>query len=89
MKMKLPRLLAGCDSCWTGAPEVTCHPTESVAWAPKSGMWLCDECWAEMENVGEEQDVTPFVLAKDALPTGEEQMQRLIAAATKRRLGVK
>jgi len=89
MKMKLPRLLAACDSCWTGAPEVACHPTESVAWAPKSGMWLCDECWAEMENVGEEQDVIPLAFAKDALPTGEEQMQRLIAASAKRRLGVK
>jgi len=52
-------------------------------------MWLCDECWAELENVGEEQDVTPLVFAKDALPTGEEQMQRLIAASAKRRLGVK
>jgi hypothetical protein len=52
-------------------------------------MWLCDECWAEMENVGEEQDVTPLVFAKDALPSREEQRERLLAAATRRRLGVK
>jgi hypothetical protein len=52
-------------------------------------MWLCSDCWAEMENVGEEQDGTPLVFAKDALLTGEEQRERLVAAATKKRLGVK
>ena len=89
MKMKLPRLLAVCESCHENAPEMSCYYPEEVAWAPKSGMWLCHECWAELENVGEEQDVIPLAFAKDALPTGEEQMQRLIAASAKRRLGVK
>lgn len=92
MKMKLPRLLAACDSCWDSAPEVACHPTESVAWAPKSGMWLCDECWAEMEeqvDIGDEPSRNPLVFAKDALPSREEQRERLLAAATRRRLGVK
>jgi hypothetical protein len=87
--MRLPKLLAVCESCHEGAPEMSCYHPEEVAWAPLCRMWLCSDCWAEMENVGEEQDVTPLVFAKDALPTGEEQRERLVAAATKKRLGVK
>jgi len=78
-----------CEWCFDNAPEASGHAPDDVAWGPRSGKWLCLDCWAEMENVGEEQDVTPLVSAKDALPTGEEQMQRLIAASAKRRLGVK
>jgi len=89
MKMKLPRLLAVCESCHENAPEMSCYYPEEVAWAPKSGMWLCHECWAELENVGEEQDVTPLVYADAVIVPIKEQMQRLIAASAKRRLGVK
>jgi hypothetical protein len=42
-----------------------------------------------MENIGEEQDLSPLVYAKDALPDSEEQMQRLIVVATRKRMGVK
>lgn len=87
--MRLPKLLAVCESCHEGAPESSCYHPEEVAWAPRCRMWLCSDCWAEMENVGEEQDVTPLVFAKDALLTGEEQRERLVAAATKKRLGAK
>ena len=89
MKMKLPDIWAVCEWCFDNDVEVSGYAPDDVAWGPRSGKWLCLECWAEMENVGEEQDVTPFVVSKDALPTGEEQMQRLIAASAKRRLGVK
>jgi hypothetical protein len=84
--MRLPKIWAKCELC---DPEYAGHPPEEVAWGPKRQQWLCYECWAEMENIGEEQDLSPLVYAKDALPDGEEQMQRLIVVATRKRMGVK
>ena len=90
--MRLPKLLAVCESCHEGAPEMSCYYPEEVAWAPRCRMWLCSDCWAEMEeqvDIGDEPSRNPLVFAKDALLTGEEQRERLVAAATKKRLGVK
>jgi hypothetical protein len=84
--MRLPEIWAKCEVC---DPECAGHPPEEVAWGPRSGQWLCYECWAELENIGEEQDISPLAFAKDALLSTEEQMERLIAAATRKRLGVK
>jgi hypothetical protein len=53
---------------------------------------LCDECWDQEQEYDDERDEymreTPMVYAKDALLDKEEQLRRLIAAATARRLGV-
>lgn len=87
--MRLPELLAVCDSCHENVPEMSCHYPGEVAWAPRCRKWLCIECWAEMENVGEEQDLSPLAFAKDAMLDTEDQLQRLIAAATRKRMGVK
>jgi len=56
--------------------------------------WLCDDCWGEVDQEYDEArdeyiDEVPLAFAKDAMLGTEEQMQRLIAAATKQRLGVK
>jgi len=42
-----------------------------------------------MEDVGEEQDEEPMVSAEDTLLPIKEQRERLIAAATRKRMGVK
>jgi hypothetical protein len=84
--MRLPEIWAKCEECES---ECAGHPPEGVAWGPKRQQWLCYECWAELENIGEEQDLCPLVYAKDAMLGTEEQMERLIAAATRKRMGVK
>jgi len=84
--MKLPRLFAACDDCWENAPEQGCHFTESVGWSFMHQKWLCVECWEELDA---DERTIPLVSAKDLLPTGEEQMQRMVAAAAKKRMGVK
>jgi hypothetical protein len=89
MKMKLPDIWAVCEWCFDNDVEVSGYAPDDVAWGPRSGKWLCLECWAEMENVGEDQDVTPLVYADAVIVPIKEQMQRLIAASAKRRLGVK
>jgi len=87
--MRLPDLLAKCDDCDC---ESNCHPPEMVAWSPNRGKWLCSECWGEDQEYDEVKDVyineVPMVYARDALDDGEEQMRRLIAATTAKRLGV-
>jgi len=91
--MRLPKLLAVCEYCHENAPEMSCYDPEEVAWSPERRQWLCNECFfddgkydpAKDEYVNE----VPLVFAKDALLTGEEQRERLLAAATRRRLGVK
>ena len=87
--MRLPKLLAVCEYCHENAPEMSCYPPEEVAWGPRCRKWLCYECWAEQENIGEEQDLSPLAFAKDAMLGTEDQLQRLIAAATRKRMGVK
>lgn len=88
--MKLPEILAKCEDChWEG----NCHPPEMVAWSHKREKWLCDECWGEDQEYDAVRDEyineVPFAFAKDAMPDQEEQMGRLVAAATKKRMGVK
>lgn len=82
--MRLPRFYAACDDCWEHNPEAGCHYPESIAWSPKAQKWLCDDCWDELDIDG-----VPISFAKDAMLGRDEQMQRLIAAATRRRMGVK
>lgn len=84
--MKLPRLFAACDDCWENAPVRGCHYPEAVGWSFMHQKWLCAECWEEFDTA---ERTVPLVFAKDLLPTGEEQMQRMIAAAAKQRMGVK
>lgn len=91
--MKLPKLFAACDDCWEHNPEAGCHYPEHIAWSHMAQKWLCDECWAEVDDYDAARDeyITeePVAYADDALPDQDEQMQRLVAAATKKRLGVK
>ena len=84
--MRPPRFFAACDDCWEHNPEAGCHYPESIAWSHMKQMWLCDECWEEYDT---EERTVPLVYAKDAMLDRDEQTQRLIAAATKQRLGVK
>jgi hypothetical protein len=84
--MKLPRLFAACDDCWENAPEQGCHYPGAIGWSHMHQKWLCAECWEEFDTA---ERTVPLVYAKDLLPTGEEQMQRLVAAAAKQRMGVK
>ena len=86
---RLPELLAKCEDCqWEG----NCHLPEQVAWSSNRGRWLCDECWDSEQEYDDKRDEymreTPMIYAKDALLDKEEQLRRLIAAATARRLGV-
>lgn len=87
--MRTPEILAKCEDChWEG----NCHPPENVAWSNKRQKWLCDECWGEDQEYDAVRDEyineVPFAFAKDAMPDQEEQMRRLVAAATKKRMGV-
>jgi len=88
--MRLPEIWAKCELC---EPEGAGHPPEEVAWSPKREQWLCSECFFDDGIYDSEKDEyvneEPMAFAKDAMLGTEEQMQRLIAAATKRRLGVK
>jgi hypothetical protein len=88
--MRLPEIWAKCEAC---DPECAGHPPEGVAWAPKREQWLCSECFFDDGIYDPEKDEyvneEPMVRAKDAMLDDEEQMERLIAAATKQRLGVK
>jgi hypothetical protein len=81
--MRLPEIWAKCESCDS---ECAGHPPENVAWSYQQERWLCSECWSEYDT---DERTIPLVYAKDALLGTEEQMQQLIAAATKQRLGVK
>lgn len=87
--LRLPDLLAKCEDChWEG----NCHPPENVAWSNKRQKWLCDECWSEHDTYDEESDrfipEHPLVYAKDAIVDTQEQMDRLVVAAAKKRMGV-
>lgn len=87
--MRTPDLLAKCEDChWEG----NCHPPEMVAWSNKQQKWLCDECWGEYDTYDEESDKytpeRPLAYAKDVMLDTQEQMERLIVAATKKRMGV-
>ena len=88
--MKLPEIWAKCELC---EPEAAGHPPEEVAWSPKREQWLCSECFYDDGIYDAEKDEyvneTPMAFAKDAMLDQDEQMQRLIAAATRKRLGVK
>ena len=91
--MRPPRFFAACDDCWEHNPEAGCHYPEAIAWSHKRQMWLCDECFGEDQEYDGERDEyineVPLAFAKDAMLDRDEQMQRLIAAATRRRMGVK
>jgi hypothetical protein len=82
--MKLPKLFAACDDCYHHDVEGMCWPTEQIAWSHSAGKWLCENCWGEYDQDPE----SPLVYAKDGLPDDDDQRGRLIAAATKKRLGV-
>ena len=88
--MRPPRLWAVCELC---EPECAGHRPEEVAWSPKRGQWLCSECFYDDGIYDKEKDEyvneSPMAFAKDAMLDQDEQMQRLIAAATKIRLGGK
>lgn len=81
--MKLPEIWAKCECCDL---EYAGHPPENVAWSYKREQWLCSECWEEYDT---DERTAPLVYAKDAMLGADEQMQRLIAAATRKRMGVK
>jgi hypothetical protein len=83
--MKLPEIWARCDWCYENAPEMAGHPTQDVAWGERTGYWLCEECWGEMEGV-DDGVKPPLVYADDLMLSTEDQLNRLIAAATRRRL---
>jgi hypothetical protein len=92
--MRLPKFFAACDDCWDNNPEAACRYPEAIAWSHKAQKWLCDDCWSEVDQEydearGEYIDDEPMAFAKDAMLGTEEQMQRLIAAATRKRMGVK
>jgi hypothetical protein len=83
--MTLPKILARCDWCQENAPEVAGHRPEEVAWGESSQQWLCNDCWAERENVHDE-DITPMVWASDVLLDDAAQADRLVVAAARRRI---
>lgn len=87
---KLPEILIKCEDCnW----ESNCHPPEMVAWSHRNQKWMCDECWSEHDTYDEATDryvnEVPTVYAKDALDDTEEMQRRMVAAATRKRLGAK
>jgi hypothetical protein len=88
--MKLPEIWAKCELC---DPECAGHPPGEVYWSPKREQWLCSECFFDDGLYDPEKDVyvneEPMACAEDAMLGTEEQMQRLIAAATRKRMGVK
>lgn len=84
--MKLPRLFAACEECWDNDCENPCHYPGGIAWSFMHQKWLCAECWEEHDTA---ERTVPLVYAKDVLPTGEEQMQRLVVAVAKAKIGVK
>jgi hypothetical protein len=86
--MRLPEMWARCDWCYENAPEVSGHPPEDVLWDERSQKWMCSDCWEEVESLYE-GDVPPLVWAGDVMLNKDEQADRLIAAAAKRRMGVK
>lgn len=90
--MRTPKFYVACDDCWEHNPEAGCHYPESIAWSNKRQKWLCDECWGEDQEYDAVRDEyineVPFAFAKDALLDQDEQMRRLVAAATKKRMGV-
>lgn len=88
--MKLPEIWAKCELC---EPEGAGHPPGEVAWSLKREQWLCSECFYDDGIYDAEKDEyvneRPMAFAKDAMLDQDEQMQRLIAAAAKQRMGVK
>lgn len=86
--MKLPEIWAKCEGC---PPEMSAHSSNEVAWYHDTEKWLCLKCAVDEEICAIEtgEFVGVFAYASDALPDQEEQMQRLVAAATRRRMGVK
>lgn len=86
---KLPDILIKCEDCHE---ESNCHPPEMVAWSNKQHKWLCSECWSDYDTYDEDNDrdtsEVPLVYAKDALDDAQEMQRRMIAAATRKRLGV-
>jgi hypothetical protein len=92
--MKLPKFYASCDDCSKNNSDHNCHYPEAIAWFHKAQKWLCDDCWGELDQEYDEArdeyiDEVPLAFAKDAMLDAEEQMQRLIAAAARKRMGVK
>lgn len=81
--MQLPKIWATCEVC---SPEFAGHRPEDVAWLPTLGQWICQECWYDLSLDEREK---PLAYAKDVMLGQDEQMERLIAATTKRRLGGK
>jgi len=81
--MKLPEIRAECELC---SLEYAGHRPEEVGWFPKREQWICQECWYDLNP---DEHTIPLVYAKDAMLDAEEQMQRLIAAAARKRMGVK
>lgn len=81
--MQLPKIWAKCEVC---TPECAAHRPEEVGWLPTLRHWICQECWYDLSF---DERTVPLVYAKDVMLDQDEQMQLLIAAAAKRRLGGK
>lgn len=81
--MKPPEIWAKCEIC---DPEYAGHPPQSVGWLPTMESWVCQECWYDLDI---DERLIPLAYASDVILDQDEQMQRLIAAAAKRKLGVK
>lgn len=71
--MKPPRFSVECELCRQK------QRPEYVAWDFEHSKWTCVACWGSLQT-------EPFILAAVALEGSEE---RFIAAAAKRKLGVK
>ena len=83
--MKLPEIWARCDSCYENIPEMAGHPAEDIAWGERTQQWLCEDCWVDREDTDDEAR-PPLAYADDLMLGTEDQLHRLIAAATRRRL---
>ena len=79
---KLPRLYAECELCDT---EWNFHPPESIGWDPIAKMWLCSDCWLDLDS---DKRARPLVYAKDTLDDTDTMERRMLAAMTARRIGV-
>lgn len=82
-KPKLPRLYAECELCATRSWNF--HPPESIGWDPIAKMWLCSDCWLDLNS---DKRARPLVYAKDTLDDTDTMERRMLAAMTARRMGV-
>ena len=91
--MRLPNLWAVCETCFDNAPEKAGNAPDEVYWSPKREQWLCSECFFDDGIYDPEKDVyvneESTVSAEDTLLPIKERRERLIVAATKKRMGVK